>query len=284
MKDFLLGYIRQHQHTWNVQPVIHEGPDFQDCIVLVFGKPRTAVFAHMDSIGFMVRYGHELVKIGSPKAKSGWNLTGEDSQGPIRCTLEVEDNGKLFYTFDRQIERGTDLVFACDFRQTDQYVQSCYLDDRLGVWNALQLAETLTDGIICFSCWEEVGGGSVQYLAKFIYEQYGVRQALISDITWVTSGVEHGKGVCVTMRDSALPRRSYVQRLLALAKESGIPHQIEVETAGGSDGNLLQSSPYPFDWCFVGAAEDMVHTPDEKVHLDDIRAMVAMYRMLMEKL
>ena len=72
------------------------------------------------------------------------------------------------------------------------------MDNRLGVWNALQVAETLKDGIICFSCWEEHGGGSVGYLAKFIYENYGVKQALISDITWVTKGVKHGEGVAIS--------------------------------------------------------------------------------------
>ena len=70
----------------------------------------------------------------------------------------------------------------------ENFVQCCYMDNRLGVWNALQVAETLEHGIICFSCWEEHGGGSVGYLAKFIYENYGVKQALISDITWVTKG------------------------------------------------------------------------------------------------
>ena len=36
---------------------------------------------------------------------------------------------------------------------------------------------------------------------------------------------------------------------------------IEVENAGGSDGNALQRSLYPFDWCFVGAPEDHVPHP-----------------------
>ena len=131
------------------------------------------------------------------------------------------------------------------------------MDNRLGVWNALQVAETLEDGIICFSCWEEHGGGSVGYLAKFIYENYGVKQALISDITWVTKGVKHGEGVAISMRDSGLPRRSYVNKIIGLAKESGIPFQLEVENAGGSDGNALQRSPYPFDWCFIGLQKIM---------------------------
>ena len=49
-----------------------------------------------------------------------------------------------------------------------------------------EVAKTLENGIIVFSSWEEHGGGSVGYLGKFIQEKYGVMQALISDITWVT--------------------------------------------------------------------------------------------------
>ena len=112
-----------------------------------------------------------------------------------------------------------------------------------GVWNALKVAETLENGIICFSAWEEHGGGSMGYLARFIYEKYGVRQALISDITWVTKGVKHGQGVAISMRDSGIPRKSYVNRIIELANQSGIPFQLEVENAGGSDGNALQRSP-----------------------------------------
>ena len=158
------------------------------------------------------------------------------------------------------------------------------MDNRLGCYNALKLAEELTDGLICFSCWEETGGGSVGYLAKYIYENFGVQQALISDITWKTDGVEHGKGVAISLRDSGIPRRSYVNRIIDLAKESGIPFQLEVEATGGSDGNALQKSPYPFDWCFIGAPEDHVHSPDEKVHKADIQAMIDMYGYLMSRL
>jgi putative aminopeptidase FrvX len=69
-----------------------------------------------------------------------------------------------------------------------------------------------------------------------------------------------------------------------MAKESGVKYQIEVEYAGGSDGNQLQKSPYPFDWCFIGAPEDNVHSPDEKVHKEDIRNMVLLYKFLMKHL
>ena len=287
LTDFVLNYIQVNNKGWKVQPEIFYGDGFQDCIVLVFGNPKTAIFAHLDSIGFTVKYNNEIVKIGGPVTKNGISLIGEDSQGKIDSKLTVKEDekgNKSFHLIDRNIERGTTLTFKPNFREDENFVQCCYMDNRLGVWNALQVAETLEDGIICFSCWEEHGGGSVGYLAKFIYENYGVKQALISDITWVTKGVKHGEGVAISMRDSGLPRRSYVNKIISLAKESGIQFQLEVENAGGSDGNSLQRSPYPFDWCFIGAPEDNVHSPDEKVHKKDIEAMVALYQYLMKNL
>lgn len=286
MKDFLLDYIKTNQSAWKVKPEIIEGEGFQNCILLIFGQPRTAIFAHIDSIGFTVRYNEQLIKIGGPQTKTGYTLVGEDSHGKIECELKlIKDNQQgLSYVFDRTIETGTDLTFKINFRDTEQYVQSAYLDNRLGVWSALKVAETLENGIIAFSCWEEHGGGSVEYLANYIYNKYKVKQALISDITWITEGVKHGKGVVISMRDSGIPRRSYVNRIIAIAKASGINFQLEVEATGGSDGNSLQRSPYPFDWCFVGAPEDNVHTPDEKVHKADIDSMLALYKELMKKL
>jgi putative aminopeptidase FrvX len=284
MKEFILGYIKKNSKGWKVQPQVIQGEDFQDCLILVFGKPRTAIFAHMDSIGYTVRYNKQLVPIGGPHSEDGYELTGSDSKGEINCTLKLDKDDNLFYKFKREIDRGTELLFKSNFREDKNYVQSCYLDNRLGVWCALRVAETLEDGIIAFSCWEEHGGGSVSYLAKYIYEKYKVKQALISDITWVTEGVPAGKGVAISMRDRGIPRRSFVNKIIEIAKNSGVPYQLEVEEAGGSDGKELQSSPYPFDWCFVGAPEDNVHTPNEKVHKHDIESMVELYKVLMTEL
>lgn len=284
MKDFLIDYVLKNQSNWIREPEIIHGEKFQDCLILKFGKPRTAVFAHMDSIGFTVRYENQLVPIGGPEAQNGYQLVGQDSMGPIDCKLKVQDGGHLFYDFGRGIDRGTELVFKCDFRYEDDFVQSCYLDNRLGIFNVLKLAETLENGLIVFSCWEEHGGGTVPFLAKYMYEDLGIKQALISDITWITEGVKHGEGVAISMRDMNIPRRQFVDKVLKLANESGVPFQLEVEGAGGSDGKEIQASPYPIDWCFIGAAEDNVHSPDEKVHIKDIQAMTDLYRYLMAHL
>lgn len=283
LSKFLLNYIDENKKTWKNIPKIYIGDAFQDNIILVFGKPRTAIFAHLDSIGFTVKYNNEIIKIGGPVSNEGIILVGEDSSGKIEGKIKRKNN-KLFIDFNRYIDRGTSLTFKMNFREKGNYIQSCYLDNRLGVWNALEQAKTLENGIIVFSSWEEHGGGSIGYLGKFIYEEYNVKQALISDITWITEGVNHGKGCAISLRDSGIPRKSYINKILDIIIPSNIPFQLEVEDAGGSDGNSLQKSEYPWDWCFIGAAEDNVHSPDEKVHKEDIRSMVNIYRELMEKL
>lgn len=284
MTDFLLSYIRQNQESWKVKPTLYYGDDFQNCIVLVFGTPRTAVYAHIDNIGFTVRYGNQLVKIGGPHLESGTRLVGTDAKGPVSCEVVIDDENHLMYHSEREIERGTDLSYAPEWREDENTVQCCYMDNRLGVWNALQLCKNLEHGAIVFSCWEEHGGGSVAFLSKFLFEKYNIRQALISDITWITEGVRPGMGVVISMRDSGIPRRKYVKRLIDIAISSKIPFQLEVEGSGGSDGTELQKQPYPIDWCFIGAAEENVHTPHEKVNKKDIASMVELYSFLMAKL
>jgi len=284
MTEFLLKYIAKEKKNWKTKPEIFHGDEFQDCIIVRFGKPRTAIFAHMDSIGFTVRYFNQLLPIGSPDAEPGTKLVGEDSLGQIECELGFDNDNHAIYKFGRPIDRGTTLTYKIDFRETKTTIQTPYIDDRLGVYNALKVAETLKDGVIVFSCWEEHGGGSVPYLAKFIYEKWKVKQALISDITWVSDGVHPGKGCVISLRDRNIPRKVFVDHLIEIAAMRKVDIQIEVEGSGSSDGRELQLSPYPFDWCFVGAPQEGPHTPNEKVHKDDIESMINLYQCLMKDL
>ena len=284
MKEFLLHYIKKEKRNWKHQPQIIQGEQFQDCLILKFGKPRTAVFAHMDTIGFTVRYFNQLVSIGSPDAEAGTRLVGTDSKGQIECTLAYDHDQHAFFQFGRSVDRGTSLTYHINFRETKEYIQSPYLDNRLGILNVLQLCKTLKDGIIVFSCWEEHVGGSVAYLADYIYKKWGVRQALISDITWITDGVFPGKGVVISLRDRNIPRKKFIERILSIAEDSDISYQLEVEGSGSSDGGELQRSHLPFDWCFIGAPEEGPHTPHEKVHKRDITEMFRLYELLMKKL
>lgn len=283
MTTFLHDQVTKRMSSWKVTPRIYYGPQLHDCLLLKFGNPRTAVFAHIDTIGFMSRYENQLIPVGGPEIIEGAVLIGEDNLGPIRCKLFTRDE-QLFHDFARPIERGTPLSFEQNIQIDEEFIQAAYLDNRLGIYNALKLCETLEDGWIVFSTYEEHGGGSMPFLLKFIQDEHPIEQALISDITWVTDGVQHGEGVAISIRDKFIPRRSFINKIIQMANHSKVPFQLEVEGSGGSDGREVQFSPYAIDWCFIGAPEDNVHTPYERVALADLQSMIEMYRFLMANL
>jgi len=284
VRDYIIDYTNKNKATWKTEPELIYGDDFQNCLILKFGNPRTAVFAHMDSHGYTVRYEDQLIPIGGPEASSGTRLVGSDNLGKIDCKLVIDKENRLKYKFGRPILTGTQLVFKCDFVETEETIQSCYMDNRLGLYAALKIAETIKDGLLVFSCWEEHGGGSVPYLIKFIYDNYKIKQALICDITWITDGVRPSEGTAISLRDHNIPRKQFLDKILTIADASGIPYQIEVEGGGSSDGREIQLSPYPIDWCFIGAPEENVHSPKELVHKADIESMISLYEHLLRDL
>ena len=288
IKKFLIKYIIENQYHWKTKPTILDNSELHDNLILVFGKPRTVIYAHIDTIGFSVSYENQLVKIGGPDIIDGTPLVGKDSKGNIETELMIieQENERpiIKCIYDREIDRGTILTYKPNFRETETTIQSPYLDNRLGVWVALKIAETLKDGVIVFSTYEEHGGNSIGYISNLLYKKFKINQALICDITWVTDHVLPGKGVVISLRDSMLPRKSFLDKIIKLAKKSGVEYQLEVESAGGSDGSSLQKSELLIDWCFIGAGEDNVHTCNEIVSKYDIICMVEMYRYLMKKL
>lgn len=288
IKKFLIKYIIENQYHWKTKPTILDNSELHDNLILVFGKPRTVIYAHIDTIGFSVSYENQLVKIGGPDIIDGTPLVGKDSKGNIETELMIieQENERpiIKCIYDREIDRGTILTYKPNFRETETTIQSPYLDNRLGVWTALKIAETLKDGVIVFSTYEEHGGNSIGYISNLLYKKFKINQALICDITWVTDHVLPGKGVVISLRDSMLPRKTFLDKIIKLAKKSGVEYQLEVESAGGSDGSSLQKSELLIDWCFIGAGEDNVHTCNEIVSKYDIICMVEMYRYLMKKL
>ncbi len=283
ISNFIIDLVFKRSKEWKVSPKVFYGENFMDNVVLVFGNPTVAAFAHLDTVGFTARYENQLVPIGGPEFTDDTVLHGTDGLGHIECKISVKD-GNVFHDFPRAIQRGTTLSFRQNIIQQNEFIQSAYLDNRIGIYNLLKLAETLTDGVLVFSTYEEHGGGSMPMLVKFLYEKWGIRKALISDVTWITDGIHYNKGAVISLRDSLIPRKSFLDQIMSLAEKSGIPYQLEVEAYGGSDGREVQMSPYPIDWCFIGIPEEHPHTPHEKIALHDLDCMLKLYQYLMQYL
>ena len=71
LANFILEYVEKNSFSWRHKPRVVSGEDYQDCVMLVWGNPRTAMIAHIDSVGFMVGYGNSLLPVGTPRCPDG---------------------------------------------------------------------------------------------------------------------------------------------------------------------------------------------------------------------
>ena len=284
MKDFLLSYVQKNSNKWTSKPEIFTDEPIQDSVILTFGKPRTAVFVHMDTVGFMVRYQDQLVPIGSPEVGSDTILVGRDVKGFIEAPVYMDEDQRVFLRFMRGVDTGTYLVYRPDFSRKGNVICSPYLDNRIGIWLALSIMPAIRDGILVFTCGEENGSGSAGFLTRIIYEKFNVDKALIADVTWTSDGISPGRGVVISMKDRYIPRRTFIRQIINIASDEGIKFQLEVEAEGSSDGGEIQRSPYPVNWAFIGVPGKAVHTSREKVDLRDVQEMCTLYQVLLKKL
>jgi len=291
MRDFLINYFKQNQSLFKVQPQLFFGDEFQDGLAVSFGKPKVAIFAHMDTVAYMARYNNALIEIGSPAGESGDVLIGEEFgtglEAEVILQKEEDENGenKWFYNVDSKVLlRGTELVYKPNVVDDEEYIQSPYLDNRIGIYNALKVAETLENGMLVFTCWEEHQGGAAAQMSRFVHDEFDIRKVLISDVTWVSEGIKQGLGTVISLRDEAIPRRKYVLQIIEIANKSNLPYQVEVEDLGGSDGHEIQKVPYSIDWCFVGMPCENMHSSKERILKADLENTIKLYVALMKEL
>jgi len=285
IRDFVLEYCIRDQKTWKNQPIIWSGDGFQDNLVLIFGNPKIAMYAHLDTVGFTVRYDNYVVPVGGPDGETGDLLVFERNGKSEQTRLIFEEEGEQgLIDFLQPVEPGTTLTYSPFFEKEEGFIKSPYLDNRLGVWALLQLAPWAENIALVFTTYEEHGGGGAGYLARLLFERYSVHRAIIADVTWSTIGVFPGKGPAISLRDSRIPRKKFVQEVIDCAKKSGILYQLEVEFQGGSDGREIQHTPYPIDWCFVGPPSEHPHSALESVHQNDIEGFVELLAVLAKEL
>lgn len=257
---------------------------YSDLVLVSRGKPRVAVFAHLDTVGFTLAYGRSLVPIGGPQPEGDERVRECGGSGRARLKLKPGEGRPAWRLSGKDGEPGSQWVYEAPLVVKNDQVSGPYLDNRAGVWNALRVLERLQDVAVVFTPGEEHSGRGAAIGARLVYEEWQVTQALISDITWHTDWIKLGKGPAVSYRDRSIPRRRYLNRVLAASVESGIPFQHEVESSGGSDGSVIDRSAYPIDWVFVGAPQKRSHTAKEECRISDLRAMVDLYVYLVPAL
>ena len=255
-----------------------------DLVLATRGKPRVAVFAHLDTIGFTQGYERDLIPIGGPRVEGDEPIREVGGPGEGRIRIRQKDNHPQWRVSGKAGQPGSRWVYAAPLKLKKKNVVGPYLDNRAGVWNALRTLDRCEDVAVVFTPGEEHSGRGALLGSRLIFEELQITRALISDITWHTKGIKNGKGPAISMRDRYLPRQRFLEAVLAAATESGIPFQREVESNGGSDGSWIERSTFPIDWIFIGAPQKLSHTPREECRISDLEAMVDLYAYLVPAL
>lgn len=282
IRDFVLAKVIEKTGDFAGPHDLWYGEGFRDNLVVTFGSPKIAYYAHMDTTGYTARYDNYVIPIGGADGKTG-DVLQYHQNGKWHETKLITDAGEdgqlLLVDSKEPIIPGTTLTYKSDFRLQAERIQSPYLDNRLGVWALLQLIDKalnkqLRNVAFVFTTFEEHGGGAAGLLARKLYKEFKTDQAIITDMTWATEGVFLGKGPAVSLRDSRIPRKVFVDSILQKADRTGIPYQREVEYHGGSDGREIQNLPYPIDWIFIGPPSENQHSSLETVNRHDVDLFV----------
>lgn len=282
IRDFIIEHVKSQSTNWVQKPKIYYGKGYHDCLLLVFGQPKSAVMAHMDSIGFTAGYSNQLIPIGTPGHNEG-SVIRNEYEDTAAIYFDNTDKSWILKE-DITLKPGTTWTWQPNFIVKDNVVASPFLDNRVGIYTLLQIAPNLENTILAFSTYEEMpNAGKSGFLTRVMYENWNIAKILIADITWVTSFVKAGKGVAISLRDVGIPRKKFRDYIVELAEKSNIPYQLEIEKSGGSDGTLVGASPYPVDWIFIGAPELNPHGNIEKVKVQDIDSMIRMYHYLLRQ-
>ena len=270
---------------------------------------RVMVSAHVDEIGLMVTHVDEngfarFISIGgvSPFTCIGGRvLFMNGTQGVIGIErLEANEQPSLAKLFidtgstsreDCKVGVGDVCGFERPFMNLGKRLVAKSMDDRAAVAVSIgalkAIRETSNEIYFVFSVQEEVG------LRGAITAAYGVdpEVGIAVDVTrtgdtpkGVKMEVSLGKGPAIKVRDSSFiadPR--VINWMVEEAKSQGLPYQMEVLEAGGTDGAAIQRTRAGVPAGCLSIPCRYIHSPSEMIDVDDLQNCVKLLTGMLEK-
>lgn len=275
--------------------------------------PRVMLSAHMDEISFMVRHIEEsgflrVIPLGGfdPKtltsqrvivhgredllgvfgSKGVHLMSPEERKRPVKLEDFYVDVGLPVERVRELVRAGDVITRERDLARLGDLVTGKSLDNRAGLYVMIEamraLGTTPCEVVAVATVQEEVGLRGARVAAQRIRPQI----ALAIDTTLANDGpdakphervTEMGGGAAIKVYDtSAIVPRRMVDHLERLAVDRGIPHQLEVLPAGGTDTRELQLGG---DGALAGCVSiptRYIHQSVETVHPADLDACVAL--------
>ena len=278
------------------------------------GKPHVCVSAHMDEVGFIIMGATEdgLLRfrpIGSIDPRvvvSKRILVGEDLVpgviGAMAIHLQsvadrerVLDYDGLFIDIgakdkDEALGKcpaGTYAYFDTPYMTFgDGFVCAKALDDRVGCYTILELLKDSypCDVTFAFVTLEEGGMRGSQGAAFAIQPDIAINLegTAANDLGDVDSQFQvccPGQGVAVSFMDkSSISQRRLFQKMLAIARENDVPHQVKRGVTGSNDAANYQRAASGALTCVLSVPCRYIHSGASVCCLSDVDAQIQLTR------
>ncbi len=276
--------------------------------------PKVALAAHMDEVGFIVT---SVTKDGLLKFNCAGGidprvivskrvLVGEKNiPGVIGATaihlqtaedrkrvldyssLYIDIGAKTQEEAEADCPKGCYVSFDTPYREFgDGFVCAKALDDRVGCFTLLEvLKETYPCDIIClFTSEEEVGcrgalGGAFAIQADIAIILEGTTANDLGDVADTQKVCKPGQGVAISFMDRAsIAHMPLYKRMLQLALDKGIPHQIKQAVAGGNEGGAFQREAGGKKTVVLSVPCRYIHSPSSVIKYQDVLSQQALVK------
>jgi tetrahedral aminopeptidase len=278
------------------------------------GGPKVMLAAHMDEIGFMVKYiddngfirlqnvggfdprvlpaqrvrvhtrdGDVLIGALQLASKPIHLLQASEIKAPKLTQLFV-DVGLTADEVNEKVDIGDMVTLDRSLVRAGNNLMSRAMDDRINVFVMLEtlrhLGEHECDVIAVATTQEEVGLRGARTAAYGIDPDIGI--ALDVTVGGDTPGVDKqdrvtklGEGVAIKAFDSShIPNYKLVRHFRDIAEKHEIKHQIEILSRGGTDAGPMQQNRAGVPVITISMPTRYLHTVNEMVSLDDMTAAV----------
>lgn len=278
------------------------------------GGPKVAMAAHMDEIGFIVRYIDEngfirlqpvggfdprtlvaqrvaihtendgqLVGTLMPGTKPIHLMTPGDKKD-LELTDLFVDLGMQSELVKAKVKIGDMVTMRREFEEIGDMVISKSLDDRIGVYVMLEAVKAAgkVDAELypIATVQEEVGLRGATTAAFGVQPEICIAldTTIAADIPGMPADsavTKLGSGVAIKVFDSSqLPNRKLITHLREIAEQQEIPYQLEVLPRGGTDAGAFQRANDGVVTCTISIPSRYVHTVNEMCAKSDIQAAV----------
>lgn len=205
--------------------------------------------------------------------------------------IYVDIGAKKREEAESKAPKGTYICFDTDYVAFgDGYVSAKALDDRVGVYNMLEvLRDTYDCDVICvFASQEETGCRGSKGAAFGLDPDVGIvlEGTTCNDLGDVPANLQvcnTGAGVCVSFMDgTSIANRDLFKKTIDVAEKGGLTYQVKRSVSGGNDGGSMQRARGGMPVVVLSVPCRYIHSPSSVIKYSDVESQLALTKALLK--